>query len=166
MGLTVAVTGAAVALQEDTGSTAFGQSVYTAERGDTVEITVEFDNTNTSTVQVGDPGASSYYVTAQVEDRDGGGEAVVTFDSETAGSDQQVLSAAGDDAVTNVTQGGSSDGMNEPAGSDMLDAAGQTPTDGTSQTPTGTSGGSGPGFGVAVTLGAVLALALLVGRSQ
>ena len=42
-----------------------------------------------------------------------------------------------------------------------------TTTDGSEQaTTTETSDGSGPGFGVAVTLGAVLALALLVGRSQ
>lgn len=46
------------------------------------------------------------------------------------------------------------------------DESSPTPTDGSSQTPTGTSGGSGPGFGLAATLGAVLALAVLVGRSQ
>jgi|GEM_PF-2455817 copper(I)-binding protein len=125
VGLTVAATGGAVALQtdsSDSGTADFGQNVYTADRGDTVDITVEFDNTNTSTVQIGDPDNSGYHVTAQVEDRDDDGEAVVTFDSETAGSDQQVLSAAGDDAVTNVTQGGTFDGMNEPAGSDILEA--------------------------------------------
>lgn len=47
-----------------------------------------------------------------------------------------------------------------------------TPTDGSEQptptvdTETETSDGSGPGFGVAGTIGAVLALALLAGRSQ
>ena len=123
VGLIVAATGGAVALQEGSGSADFGQNVYTADRGDTASITIEFSNTDTATVQIGDPDNNAYHVTAQVEDQDGDGEATVTFDSETAGSDQQVLAASDGDAVTSVTQGGPFDGMNDPAGSDILAAA-------------------------------------------
>ena len=110
----------------DTGGAeaSFGSNVYTADRGTTAEVLVEFGNTDTATVQFGDPDNNGYYATAQIEDQDGDGEALVYFNSETAGSDgYAVLTTSRPDTVSNLTHGGPFDGMNEPAGSDMLDAA-------------------------------------------
>jgi len=108
----------------DTGdsSAEFSDNVYTNQVGDIVNITVEMQNTDTATLQVGEQSNSGYSVTAEVVDDDEDGVAYVEFNSFTAASGETVLTPGDDDTtVDNVNQAGSFNGSNVPVGSDVLE---------------------------------------------
>lgn len=138
VGTTVAVAGGTVAAaggdapasvqtaDGDDTEPEFDENVYTADRGDSVDVTVSLGNDSVATFQAGSVNESVYHITAELIDQDGDGTVVVTFDTETAGSDQQVLSVSEGDSIRNVSQGGEFAGANEPVGSDTLAAGDYT----------------------------------------
>ena len=111
----------------DTGdaSADFSDSLYTNQRGDLVNITVEMSNTDVATLQIGDIDESGYSVVTEVEDDDEDGVAYVEFNSFAAGNGNPSAAVmAGDDdtELSDITSpDGSFDG-NQPAGTEILDA--------------------------------------------
>ena len=111
----------------DTGdaSADFSQSIYSNQRGDVVNISVEMSNTDVATLQVGDIDDSGYSVVAEVTDDDEDGVAYVEFNSFVAGGgDAGAELSPGDDdtEVDNITNPDDSFDDNQPAGDDLLDA--------------------------------------------
>ncbi|WP_277541790.1 DUF7827 domain-containing protein [Haloarcula laminariae] len=105
----------------DTGdeTTSFGDNVYSDQVGDVVNMTIELENTDTATVQVGDQSEDGYAVAAEIEDEDEDGVAYVEFNSFQAGSGSGALSAGDDD--TDVSQVGKT-GFTGTPGVDALES--------------------------------------------
>ncbi|WP_262178555.1 BGTF surface domain-containing protein [Haloarcula laminariae] len=105
----------------DTGdeTTGFGDNVYSDQVGDVVNMTIELENTDTATVQVGDQSEDGYAVAAEIEDENEDGVAYVEFNSFEAGSGSGALSAGDDD--TDVSQVGKT-GFSGTPGVDALES--------------------------------------------
>lgn len=102
----------------------FNNSNLQEARGDVANITVELDNTDTATVQVGDSDDDNYYVSAVVEDDDDDGIAYVNFNSFNAGADSASNVLNSDtDSLSDYDQGGSFTDTNRDVGSDILESA-------------------------------------------
>lgn len=119
--------GSVTVVDPGTETAGFGDSTYAEARGDVVNVSVTFENTDTATVQFGDPEDDSYHVTAEVEDDDGDGRAVVEFNTLEAGeggtSPGDVLRVSDGDDISDVRQGGSFTTTHPgTAGEDVLDA--------------------------------------------
>lgn len=120
--------GSVTVVDPGTDSAGFGTSTYAEARGDVVNVSVTFENTDTATVQFGDSEDDSYHVTAEVEDDDGDGQAVVQFNTFEAGqggsNPDDVLDVSGGDDLSDVRQGGSfTEASSGTAGADVLDAS-------------------------------------------
>ena len=100
----------------------FDDNVYSDQRGDIVNITVEMSNTDEATIQIGQASNNGYSITADVIDENEDGIAHVEFNSFTAGTgENSVLTAGnGDTDVKNVRTGGGFSGNS--VGDDILDA--------------------------------------------
>ncbi|MFC6757601.1 surface glycoprotein [Halomicroarcula sp. GCM10025894] len=107
----------------DTGdaSADFDDNVYVDQRGDIVNITVEMENTDEATIQLGQESNNGYALVAEVTDDDEDGVAYVEFNSFTAGNPNETELVAGDDD-TDVTVTSATDLGNEPSGTDILDS--------------------------------------------
>jgi len=74
----------------------FGNNIFTQDRGDVANITVEMTSTDTATLQIGQVNESGYGVVAEVVDDDEDGVAYVEFNSFLAGNNSTLS-----DTVTN-----------------------------------------------------------------
>ncbi|MDS0282918.1 BGTF surface domain-containing protein [Haloarcula onubensis] len=101
----------------------FGSNVYSNQRGDLVNISVEMSNTDEATLQIGDVDSSGYGIIAQITDDDEDGVAYVEFNSFTAGNQSATTISAGDDDtnIDDVSYEANSFDDNRPTGSDILD---------------------------------------------
>ena len=114
----------------DTGSAdaEFSENVYTEQRGDVVNISVEMDNTDEATVQIGKESNNGYQVAADITDDNNDGVAYLEFNTYLAGnntSDAQAgetLTAGSETTIDTITND-SSINFNSPRGDDILDAA-------------------------------------------
>ncbi|EMA08983.1 PGF-CTERM protein/surface glycoprotein [Haloarcula vallismortis] len=87
----------------DTGDdeASFEQGVVSEERGDVANITIQLDNTDEATVQVGDKDDDNYFAIAEVTDDNDDGVAHVKFNSYRAGDgDASDVLVPGDDETT------------------------------------------------------------------
>lgn len=97
------------------GEVSIDENVVSDERGDVVNITYSLSNTEDSYIVIGDKSEDNYAVSGQITDDDGDGEVTVQFNSYLAGvpnsgnssiAASDVLSAAGDDEISDVSESG------------------------------------------------------------
>ncbi|MBX0324037.1 surface glycoprotein [Halomicroarcula sp. F13] len=104
----------------------FGESVVSEERGDIARIPIELENTDEATATIGNRNDDGYQMTLDVEDGNGDGEVVVTFNTFLAasGSPSSVIDTVNDDDDVEIAGDGETATFNgPPAGNDILDAS-------------------------------------------
>lgn len=101
--------------ESQAGEVSIDETVVSDERGDVVSITYSLSNTEDGYIVIGDKSEDNYAVAGQITDDDGDGAVTVQFNSYLAGvpnsgnssiAASDVLSAAGDDEVSDVSESG------------------------------------------------------------
>ncbi|GCF16270.1 hypothetical protein Harman_42050 [Haloarcula mannanilytica] len=97
------------------GEASLAENVVSEERGDVASITYSLSNTEDGYIVIGDKSEDNYAISGQITDDDGDGEVTVQFNSYLAGvpnsgnssiAASDVLSAAGDDEISDVSESG------------------------------------------------------------
>lgn len=105
----VDTTSAQSAVAQANGTAAFDDTVVTAEQGDTVALTVVFEDTDRARLSLGNEAELDYVLNATVEDGNGDGNVVLVLDLGLTGPDRSPLttrSAADSVRVTRDSSGG------------------------------------------------------------